>query len=54
MLSWLICIPLGVGLGLMIAILSKKDSTKDATEFFTDDSYLERNVHDLYQKWKER
>lgn len=55
MLSWILCIVAGVGIGRVIAALSKKDKEKDYTAIFTQENpRLERRLDMLFDGIKSR
>lgn len=55
MLSWILCIVVGVGVGLFIAALAKKDKEKDYTAIFTQENpRLERRLDMLFDGVKSR
>ena len=55
MLSWVLCVAFGVGIGLSIAALAKKDKEKDYTAIFTEeDPRLERRLDRFYDGVKNR
>ena len=55
MLSWNLCIVVGVCLGLSIAALAKKDKEKDYTAIFTQENpHLERKIDTLFDGIKSR
>ena len=55
MLSWILCIVVGVGMGLFIAALAKKDKEKDYTAIFTQENpRLERHLDRLFDGVKSR
>jgi len=55
MMSWILCIVVGVGIGLFIAALAKKDKERDYTAIFTQENpHLERRIDTLFDGVKSR
>ncbi len=53
-MEWILCIVVGVIIGLGIAALSKNEDTADCTKIFTEDDCFEKNFREMQNSIKNR
>lgn len=56
-MEWILCIVVGIIIGLGIAVLAGNEETAESTRIFTEDDYFEKNFREVERvvkdKWKQ-